>query len=107
MDVRLIGKRNLCSASHPQITFALPFCLSLTLSCCFCSSFRDRRYEYKGLNKVWKGRLSEAKASGNSIKIQEAQVQKFLHPVEQVEYCHPRMISDQFCFVFAGYGGAL
>lgn len=37
-------------------------------------SFRDRRYEYKGLNKVWKGKLSEAKASGNSIKIQEAQV---------------------------------
>ncbi|CAN0916710.1 DNA polymerase epsilon catalytic subunit A [Linum grandiflorum] len=36
-------------------------------------SFRDRRYEYKGLNKVWKGKLVEAKASGNSIKIQEAQ----------------------------------
>lgn len=40
----------------------------------FCLSFRDRRYEYKGLNKVWKGKLSEAKASGNPIKIQEAQV---------------------------------
>ncbi|XP_076907151.1 DNA polymerase epsilon catalytic subunit A-like [Bidens hawaiensis] len=36
-------------------------------------SFRDRRYEYKGLNKVWKGKLSEAKVSGNPIKIQEAQ----------------------------------
>ncbi|KAG2397467.1 DNA polymerase epsilon catalytic subunit [Vigna angularis] len=36
-------------------------------------SFRDRRYEYKGLNKIWKGKLSEAKASGNSMKIQEAQ----------------------------------
>ncbi|XP_010557398.1 PREDICTED: DNA polymerase epsilon catalytic subunit A [Tarenaya hassleriana] len=36
-------------------------------------SFRDRRYEYKTLNKIWKGKLSEAKASGNSIKIQEAQ----------------------------------
>ncbi|CAM6093774.1 unnamed protein product [Calypogeia fissa] len=35
--------------------------------------FRDRRYEYKGLNKVWKGKLAEAKASGNRIKIQEAQ----------------------------------
>lgn len=40
----------------------------------FDESFRDRRYEYKGLNKVWKGKLSEAKSSGNSIKIQEAQV---------------------------------
>lgn len=37
-------------------------------------SFRDRRYEYKKLNKIWKGKLSEAKASGNSIKIVEAQV---------------------------------
>ncbi|CAH1412163.1 unnamed protein product [Lactuca virosa] len=35
--------------------------------------FRIRRYEYKGLNKLWKGKLSEAKASGNPIKIQEAQ----------------------------------
>lgn len=40
----------------------------------FYGSFRDRRYEYKGLNKVWKGKLAEAKASGNPIKIQEAQV---------------------------------
>jgi len=39
------------------------------------SSFRDRRYEYKGLNKTWKGKLAEAKSSGNSMKIQEAQVQ--------------------------------
>uniref|UniRef100_A0A1D2A3C0 DNA polymerase epsilon catalytic subunit n=1 Tax=Auxenochlorella protothecoides TaxID=3075 RepID=A0A1D2A3C0_AUXPR len=35
-------------------------------------SFRDRRYEYKGLNKEWKGRLDKAKASGNPIRIQEA-----------------------------------
>jgi hypothetical protein len=38
------------------------------------SSFRDRRYEYKGLNKVWKGKLGDAKASGNPINIQEASV---------------------------------
>lgn len=42
------------------------------------SSFRDRRYEYKGLNKSWKGKLAEAKANGNSIKIQEAQVHNAL-----------------------------
>ncbi|KNA12254.1 hypothetical protein SOVF_127620 [Spinacia oleracea] len=36
-------------------------------------SFRDRRYEYKGLNKVWKGKLSDAKASKDPLKIQEAQ----------------------------------
>ncbi|XLR07629.1 hypothetical protein S83_035567, partial [Arachis hypogaea] len=47
-----------------------------TLVLCYLvhgSSFRDRRSEYKGLNKVWKGKLSEAKASGNPMKIQEAQ----------------------------------
>ena len=38
------------------------------------NSFRDRRYEYKGLNKVWKGKLGDARASGNPIKIQEASV---------------------------------
>ena len=34
--------------------------------------FRDRRYEYKGKNKEWKGRVAEAKKSGNPIAIQEA-----------------------------------
>jgi DNA polymerase epsilon subunit 1 len=38
----------------------------------FCS-FRDRRYEYKALNKVWKSKLSAARAKGNPIEIQEAQ----------------------------------
>lgn len=36
-------------------------------------AFRDRRYEYKSLNKEWKGRLEAARASGNPIQIQEAQ----------------------------------
>ena len=27
-------------------------------------SFRDRRYEYKGLNKKWKGTLGDAKKAG-------------------------------------------
>lgn len=35
-------------------------------------AFRDRRYEYKGLNKVWKGRLEDARTSGNAVKIAEA-----------------------------------
>lgn len=26
-------------------------------------AFRDRRYEYKGLNKRWKGKLDEAKVA--------------------------------------------
>ena len=35
-------------------------------------AFRDRRYEYKGLTKVWKGKLEEAKSSGNLLKVAEA-----------------------------------
>jgi DNA polymerase epsilon subunit 1 len=35
-------------------------------------SFRDRRYEYKGLNKKWGAKLREATASKNPILIQEA-----------------------------------
>jgi len=34
--------------------------------------FRDRRYEYKGLNKKWKGLLDDARASGNAVKVAEA-----------------------------------
>ena len=34
--------------------------------------FRDRRYEYKGKNKEWKGKVVKAKEAGNAIAIQEA-----------------------------------
>lgn len=71
INVRLIDKMNLLYAS----LFLIFFFSHLSYFLLILFSFRDRRYEYKGLNKVWKGKLSEAKASGNSIKIQEAQVQ--------------------------------
>ena len=32
-------------------------------------AFRDRRYEYKGLNKAWKGKLDAAKASFQDVLI--------------------------------------
>ena len=35
-------------------------------------AFRDRRYEYKGLNKDWGKKLSKAKESGNAAEIQNA-----------------------------------
>jgi len=35
-------------------------------------AFRDRRYEYKGLNKQWGKNLSKAKESGNAAEIQNA-----------------------------------
>ncbi|KAM0031519.1 putative DNA-directed DNA polymerase [Helianthus debilis subsp. tardiflorus] len=60
-------------------------------------SFRDRRYEYKGLNKVWKGRLSEAKASGNPIKIQEAQDMVVLY--DSLQLAHKCILNSFYGYV--------
>lgn len=35
-------------------------------------AFRDRRYEYKGLSKTWKGKLEGAKARGDALATAEA-----------------------------------
>jgi DNA polymerase elongation subunit (family B) len=50
-------------------------------------AFRDRRYEYKGLNKKWKGKLEEAKAS----KPLHAHKKPCMHivPRDQVVALHP------------------
>ena len=37
-------------------------------------SFRDRRYEYKGLNKAWKGKLDAAKASLTHLRMPSQQL---------------------------------
>ncbi|XP_058215283.1 DNA polymerase epsilon catalytic subunit A-like isoform X2 [Rhododendron vialii] len=60
-------------------------------------SFRDRRYEYKGLNKVWKGKLSEAKSSGNSIKIQEAQDMVVLY--DSLQLAHKCILNSFYGYV--------
>nr|XP_043613660.1 DNA polymerase epsilon catalytic subunit A-like [Erigeron canadensis] len=60
-------------------------------------SFRDRRYEYKGLNKVWKGKLSEAKASGNPIKIQEAQDMVVLY--DSLQLAHKCILNSFYGYV--------
>ncbi|GER25550.1 DNA polymerase [Striga asiatica] len=60
-------------------------------------SFRDRRYEYKGLNKVWKGKLSDAKASGNSIKIQEAQDMVVLY--DSLQLAHKCILNSFYGYV--------
>uniref|UniRef100_A0A452YAU8 DNA polymerase epsilon catalytic subunit n=1 Tax=Aegilops tauschii subsp. strangulata TaxID=200361 RepID=A0A452YAU8_AEGTS len=60
-------------------------------------SFRDRRYEYKGLNKTWKGKLSEAKASGNSIKIQEAQDMVVLY--DSLQLAHKCILNSFYGYV--------
>ncbi|KAM0047211.1 putative DNA-directed DNA polymerase [Helianthus debilis subsp. tardiflorus] len=48
-------------------------CAKTRLMLILSVAFVRRKDEYKGLNKVWKGKSSEEKASGNPIKIQEAQ----------------------------------
>ncbi|XP_023756876.1 DNA polymerase epsilon catalytic subunit A [Lactuca sativa] len=60
-------------------------------------SFRDRRYEYKGLNKLWKGKLSEAKASGNPIKIQEAQDMVVLY--DSLQLAHKCILNSFYGYV--------
>ena len=37
-------------------------------------AFRDRRYEYKALNKKWKGKLDAARDAGDALAAQEAAV---------------------------------
>ncbi|PWA94332.1 DNA polymerase epsilon catalytic subunit [Artemisia annua] len=56
-----------------------------------------RRYEYKGLNKIWKGKLSEAKASGNSIKIQEAQDMVVLY--DSLQLAHKCILNSFYGYV--------
>uniref|UniRef100_A0A9I9CFW7 DNA polymerase epsilon catalytic subunit n=1 Tax=Cucumis melo TaxID=3656 RepID=A0A9I9CFW7_CUCME len=63
----------------------------------YWNNFRDRRYEYKGLNKVWKGKLSEAKASGNSIKIQEAQDMVVLY--DSLQLAHKCILNSFYGYV--------
>ncbi|XP_042499556.1 DNA polymerase epsilon catalytic subunit A-like isoform X2 [Macadamia integrifolia] len=60
-------------------------------------SFRDRRYEYKGLNKVWKGKLADAKASGNPIKIQEAQDMVVLY--DSLQLAHKCILNSFYGYV--------
>ncbi|KAL6634447.1 hypothetical protein ACP70R_027118 [Stipagrostis hirtigluma subsp. patula] len=60
-------------------------------------SFRDRRYEYKGLNKTWKGKLAQAKASGNSIRIQEAQDMVVLY--DSLQLAHKCILNSFYGYV--------
>ncbi|KAG2564528.1 hypothetical protein PVAP13_7NG052078 [Panicum virgatum] len=60
-------------------------------------NFRDRRYEYKGLNKTWKGKLAEAKSSGNSMKIQEAQDMVVLY--DSLQLAHKCILNSFYGYV--------
>lgn len=60
-------------------------------------SFRDRRYEYKGLNKSWKGRLAEAKRGGNPIAMQEANDMVTLY--DSLQLAHKCILNSFYGYV--------
>ncbi|CAL9170786.1 unnamed protein product [Musa hybrid cultivar] len=60
-------------------------------------SFRDRRYEYKGLNKVWKGKLADAKTSRNQMNIQEAQDMVILY--DSLQLAHKCILNSFYGYV--------
>ena len=60
-------------------------------------NFRNRRYEYKGLNKKWKGKLGEAKKSGNPIKVQEANDMVTLY--DSLQLAHKCILNSFYGYV--------
>lgn len=60
-------------------------------------AFRDRRYEYKGLNKVWKNKLDDAKAGGNPAKIAEAKDMCVLY--DSLQLAHKCILNSFYGYV--------
>ncbi|KAK9798895.1 hypothetical protein WJX73_003389 [Symbiochloris irregularis] len=60
-------------------------------------AFRDRRYEYKALNKQWKGKLEGAKAGGNPIKIAEASDMVVLY--DSLQLAHKCILNSFYGYV--------
>ncbi|KAL4450230.1 hypothetical protein ABPG77_010899 [Micractinium sp. CCAP 211/92] len=60
-------------------------------------AFRDRRYEYKGLTKVWKGKLDDAKSSGNPIRVQEAKDMCVLY--DSLQLAHKCILNSFYGYV--------
>ena len=60
-------------------------------------NFRNRRYEYKGLNKKWKGKLGDAKKSGNPIKVQEANDMVTLY--DSLQLAHKCILNSFYGYV--------
>lgn len=59
--------------------------------------FRDRRYEFKSLVKVWGGRLQEALKEGNVLKIEEAKYMVNLN--ESLQLAHKIILNSFYGYV--------
>jgi DNA polymerase epsilon subunit 1 len=60
-------------------------------------SFRDRRYEYKALNKKWKSKLGEAEKSGVIQNVKEAQDMVILY--DSLQLAHKCILNSFYGYV--------
>ncbi|CEI95841.1 Putative DNA polymerase [Rhizopus microsporus] len=60
-------------------------------------AFRDRRYEYKGLHKTWKGKLDEAVKDGSATKIGEAKNMIVLY--DSLQLAHKCILNSFYGYV--------
>ena len=60
-------------------------------------SFRDRRYEYKGLHKVWKGKLEKALSDGDPMLINESVKMNILY--DSLQLAHKCIMNSFYGYV--------
>ncbi|KAK2190703.1 hypothetical protein NP493_73g03008 [Ridgeia piscesae] len=60
-------------------------------------SFRDRRYEFKGLTKVWKKKVAEAEASGDAAQIKKANGMLVLY--DSLQLAHKCILNSFYGYV--------
>ncbi|KDD76144.1 B-family DNA polymerase, partial [Helicosporidium sp. ATCC 50920] len=60
-------------------------------------AFRDRRYEYKGLSKEWKGRLDAARRAGDPIEVQKARDMCVLY--DSLQLAHKCILNSFYGYV--------
>lgn len=59
--------------------------------------FRDRRYEYKNLVKVWGGKYGEAQKENNPLKVEEAKNLMSLY--ESLQLAHKIILNSFYGYV--------
>lgn len=60
-------------------------------------AFRDRRYEYKGLHKKWKGNVDKAQASGDLVEIENAKKMVVLY--DSLQLAHKCILNSFYGYV--------
>ena len=59
--------------------------------------FRDRRYDFKALVKVWGGKLREAQAAGNGMEIERAK--NLVNLYESLQLAHKIILNSFYGYV--------